>query len=274
MRHLIIGMGEVGNALKKIFPDAVTYDLNDDYSPVNTIVCDVIHICFPYDDDFVSDVAEYKRRYGEEALLIIHATVPVGTSDKVGAVYSPIRGVHPNLEKGIRTFIKYFAGGRALEAGKIFRDVSILTRVIADTRTLEAAKLWDTTAYGVMLLLEKEIWDWCHQNGVEFEIVYREFTETYNMGYTLLGMPHVLRPFLMHFPGKIGGHCVVENAAFLDSPSARRIISENKHYESNPETFNGAGSPRGAPPRDNQRNDKAVRTRPSVSAPPHPRKDR
>lgn len=188
--------------------------------------CWALHICFPYNGTFIEQVKHYQNKCNPH-LTIIHSSVPVGTSDKLKAVYSPVRGVHPNLEGGIRTFVKYIAGGKAYEAAKLFQDVGITTRVLADTRTLEAAKLWDTTMYGLSILMEKEIYAWCRENQVDFEIVYREFTQTYNDGYAKLGMAHVMRPWLMHMEGKIGGHCVLPNAVLLDSPSAKRLIKEN-----------------------------------------------
>lgn len=235
MQHLIVGFGEVGRALYGIFSDASTIDLTDTQRyginsvprPFGPNTPFTMHICFPYNEKFVTDVATYQERL-KPAITIIHSSVPVGTSDKLDAVYSPVRGVHPNLEQGIRTFVKYFGGFKANEAAALFREQGISTRVVANARTLEAAKLWDTTVYGLQILIEKEIWDWCQANAVDYEIVYREFTDTYNAGYRELGMPHVVRPWLMHKDGKIGGHCVLQNAALLDSPSARRLIKENE----------------------------------------------
>lgn len=224
MNHLIIGYGEVGKALHKIFPEADAMDI----VPVTLLPgkIDVMHICFPWSTSFFLDVSGYKDRY-KPNMVIIHSSVPIGTSGSLDAVYSPIRGVHPNLEAGIRTFVKFFGGIKAYEAAKLFDEKGVKTAVIRDSRSLEAAKLWDTTQYGVMILLEKEIYKFCRENGVDFELVYGDFGVTYANGYRALGMDHVIRPVLMHKPGPIGGHCVIENALLLDSESARRILVEN-----------------------------------------------
>lgn len=226
-------MGEVGDALKRIFPDAGVYDTNPKPGLEKVFVdiikpskCDMMHICFPYSKDFTRHVFDYQVRYSP-GITVIHSSVPVGTSDTLRAVYSPVRGVHPNLELGMRTITKYFAGLKAGEVAAEFYKAGVPVRIMADTRSLEAAKLWDTTAYGLNILLEKEIWKYCRENQLDYEIVYREFTQTYNMGFKKLGMPHVQRPWLMHAAGKIGGHCVVPNAALLDSPSAKRLVKEN-----------------------------------------------
>lgn len=226
MKQLVIGMGEVGSAIQTILETADTFDILTSGSCVLEKY-DVIHICFPYTKDFSKSVLAYQNLFSP-TITIIHSSVPIGTSESLNAVYSPVRGVHPHIEKGIRIFVKFFGGMKAHEASDIFKEKGIRVSIVGDSRTLEAAKLWDTTQYGVMILLEKEIYKFCRKEGVDFETVYREFNNTYNEGYMQLGMEYVLRPSLLHKSGKIGGHCVVENAELLDSPSAKRIIEENK----------------------------------------------
>lgn len=237
--HLIIGYGEVGQALHKVFPDASTYDYqmgspNFDASWDFKVLPKIyaMHICFPYisESRFIEQVEEYQKKY-RPYLTIIHSSVPIGTSDKLNAVHSPVRGVHPNLEAGLRTFVKYFGGFKAKEAAKLFEDVGIRTKVIRDARTTEAAKLWDTTQYGIMILLEKEIYKFCRDNGLDFEIVYADFNKTYNAGYEQLGMEHVVRPALMHKDGPIGGHCVIENAELLPSSISEFLLKANEGYK-------------------------------------------
>ena len=238
MRHIIVGYGEVGKAIHAIFKDAEIIDtkqnlfLNNGAYPGDI---DVMHVCFPFTEPdsepyknkgFIREVESYQNTF-RPGLTIIHSSVPIGTSDKLNAVHSPVRGVHPYLEKGLRTFTKYFGGFKAIEAARIFEEQGIRVKVVGDSRTTEALKLWDTTQYGVMIALEKEIHKFCRENNVDFEIVYRDANVSYNEGYMKLGMSHVVRPQLMHKEGKIGGHCVIENAHLLDTPTAKRIIDEN-----------------------------------------------
>lgn len=210
MVHLIVGYGEVGKALGKVLGK---HQWIDRHSSHLIVVPDVIHICIPYSKDFNKEVEDYKSC--TSGPVIVHSSVPVGTCDKLGVVHSPIRGVHPNLEKGIRTFVKYFGGKNAKKAAKIFSDLGIKTKVYKDARTTEAIKLWDTTQYGKLIMLEKQIYKWCQKNKVEFKEVYQNANKDYNEGYTKLGMPHVVRPYLKHIEGPIGGHCVVPNAKLL-----------------------------------------------------------
>ena len=93
MINLVIGMGEVGKAIQQILGcDSINsnFDNLKDY--------DTIHICFPYSDEFIEQVKSYQETY-KPSLTIVHSTVPVGTCKKLGAVHSPIRGIHPQWSR-------------------------------------------------------------------------------------------------------------------------------------------------------------------------------
>jgi UDP-N-acetyl-D-mannosaminuronate dehydrogenase len=216
MKHIIAGNGEVGGALFSVIGGVI-------HDPLKNFIvhgkCDVLHVCFPYSRLFIKTVKEYQKRF-ESGLTIIHSTVPIGTSRKCNAVHSPIRGVHPYLESGIRLFVKFFGGTRASEAAAIFSELNIKTHITSKPETTEALKLWDTTQYGYMILLNRKIKKWCDKNNVDFDIIYTEANKTYNDGYSKLGRPEVMRPFLHHMPGLIGGHCVRQNAHLLDKKIA------------------------------------------------------
>ena len=211
MKHLIIGHGEVGQGLHKVLGKAVFFD-NSEKSTWHAEPVDVVHICIPYSSHFAEIVASYME-YAD--LIIVHSSVPVGTCDELGVVHSPIRGVHPHLAKGIKTFVKYFGGKNAKKAAKIFSDLGLKTRVFKEARTSEALKLWDTTQYGRLIMLEKEIHTWCVKNKIDFNEIYTKANQDYNEGYVKLGRPEVVRPWLKHMEGPIGGHCVMPNSKLL-----------------------------------------------------------
>ncbi len=212
MSQLVIGYGEVGRALHKVLKHAWILDLNPAVSTWEYQKIDIAHICIPFSKDFVKTVRELKKQI---PLVIVHSSVPVGTCDKLGVVHSPIRGVHPHLAKGIKTFVKYFGGRQAAKAAGIFKKLGIKTMVYKNAKTTEALKLWDTSQYGRLILLEKEIHAWCQKNKVDFDAVYTTANRHYNEGYVKLGRPEVVRPYLKHMPGPIGGHCVTPNAKLL-----------------------------------------------------------
>lgn len=224
MSNLVVGKGEIGTALMKL--------LNcDGHDPIKNLHAkgkyDVIHIAFPYYEGFISNVRFYQE-YFEAKLVIIHSTVPVGTSKKLGAVHSPCRGQHPNLFQGLLRFVKFFGGKNSIKAAKIFSKLGIKTYFTKDSNNTEAMKLWDTTQYGVNILLEKEIHEYCVKNKLDFNVVYTEANKTYNRGYGRLRHTEYKKYVLKHVDGPIGGHCVVNNARLLDSKSAKAILAIDK----------------------------------------------
>lgn len=226
LTHLVIGLGEVGAAIRDLFSAA-------GHDPARGEVVegqyDVLHICFPYSEKFIDDVRRYEALH-ESKYTVIHSTVPVGTTKKLAALFSPIRGVHPKLKLGIMTFEKPVAGdaSKAWPMATEFKKYGIPAFPSDDSDSVEAGKLWDTTQYGIFIMLEKEIYAYCQKNKLNFDIVYTRFNKSYNDGYRTLGRPDVMRPYLSHKPGKVGGHCVIPNARMLESESARKLVSDNE----------------------------------------------
>lgn len=217
MVHLIVGYGEVGKSLGKVLGKHLFFDKNKDSNwsfQLDEPTPDIVHICIPFKNkkQFDKEVGIWKD---SPTLVIVHSSTPVGTCDALGVVHSPICGVHPHLAEGIRTFVKYFGGKKAQKAANIFKNLGLKTKVYKEARITEAMKLWSTTQYGRMIMLEKEIYEWCEKNNLPFEEVYTRSNKDYNEGYTKLGMPHVVRPYLKHVPGPIGGHCVMPNSKLL-----------------------------------------------------------
>lgn len=231
MKMLVIGFGEVGQAVYKVLADK--YEVKHiDVGEKFDELFDVIHVTFPYSKDFEKQVTAYTIQYlADDGLVIVHSTVPVGTCGRIGAVHSPIRGVHPNLEQGVRVFVKTFGGFRADEAAEIFKACGVKTACTPSSDDTEAAKLWCTTAYFVSLIVEKEMFAYCKEKNLDFDFVYRRWTEDYNKGYTELGMGHVQRPVLNHVPGGIGGHCLIPNAKLLKNWLGKLLLLRNSHFK-------------------------------------------
>lgn len=210
-KHLVIGMGEIGTGLSEVLRcDGI--DINDQVPKA-----DIIHICFPYSDQFIELVQKYQHDT-EASLIIIHSTVPVGTTSKCGegAVHSPVRGKHPHLAEGIKTFVKFFGGGRAEEVAAYFSTLGVETVTTEKPENTEAMKLWDTEIYREAILLNKRIYQYCEENGLDFDIVYTLANKTYNDGYAKLGHPEFTKYVLKYIDGPIGGHCLEPNHKLLN----------------------------------------------------------
>ena len=234
MRSLIIGSGEIGKSLHNVLSAKHESHIRDleDY-PLEDV--EVLNICYPPIKDFVEVTKKYIAKY-KPKITIIHATVPVGTTRQCGenVVHSPVHGKHPNLAKGILTFTKYIGGVDIYAthmATKFLREAGITTKVVASPEASEISKIMCTSYYGWNIIFMKEMVEICKQNNVPFNEVYTEWNWHYNDGYNKLGNPEFTRPILFPTPGRIGGHCVVENSFLTENFITKTIRERNKKYK-------------------------------------------
>lgn len=212
-KTLIIGMGEVGQALMRVLKDYnpvgadIEIDLDDTF--------EVMHICFPYSDNFIEDVKEYQEKY-KPKYTIIHSTVPVGTSGQLKATHSPIRGLHPHLEEGIMVFSKFIGGGEVDSVADYFRRVGLKVVLLDKSETTEAMKLFDTEYYRTCIEFAHRVKKYCNKHDLSFHEVYTLANQTYNEGYVQLDHPEFVRPVLQPIMKEIGGHCVLPNSKLID----------------------------------------------------------
>jgi|TARA_B000000532_G_scaffold94352_1_gene75696 3-hydroxyisobutyrate dehydrogenase-like beta-hydroxyacid dehydrogenase len=226
MKIGIVGHGQVGQAVAKLYSETDTtktwfsfdkiliYDpyqgMLDDISDV-----DILNVCIPYTKDFVPIVKDLPT---PNWYTVIHSTVPVGTTEKFGHkfLHSPVRGVHPNLYEGLKTFVKFIGGDEQLAeaySGHL-KTLGVETHICKDAKTTELSKLADTTYYGLCIAFTSDMKKLCDEYDLDFMEVMTKYNNTYNEGYKKLGKPNVVRPVL--YPtDKIGGHCVIPNAKLL-----------------------------------------------------------
>lgn len=217
MRSLIIGKGQIGTALGEVLKDYnpvfLDFQLDLHIATAEFVAkdpIDIMHICFTYSDKFVQSVKNYQKVFKPKH-TVIHATVPVGTSRKCGAVHSPVTGIHPHLESGIRTFTKFLAGEGASEVADYFRRAGLKVYICDDPETTELGKLSQTTFYALMVEYVKDLKRQCKKLGVPFSEAYTLFSQNYNQGYEKLGYPEFKMPLLVPIMTEQGGHCTIPN---------------------------------------------------------------
>lgn len=221
----ILGYGEIGRAIAKFYKNPKIKDLKRDDGLEGA---EILHICIPWSDKFV-DIVKKEIKKINPKLTIIHSTVAPGTTKKLGGmiVHSPVRGVHPKLHEGIKTFVKYI-GADDKKAGELAKkhliSLGIKTEVFYSSTTTELGKILDTTYYGVIIAWHKEMKYICEKLEVDFEKSVTDFNKTYNEGYAKLGKKNVIRPVLYVDSKPIGGHCVVPNAKMLNKYSKSKAI--------------------------------------------------
>jgi len=225
MKSLIIGKGDIGKALYGILKkEHETYIQDKEMEQEGEF--DIIHVCFPYSECFVGDVLNYQDIY-RARYVVIHSTVPVGTTRECQAFHSPIIGQHPFLEKSLLTFRKYLSP-KDNKLKRYFEEAGIKIMCVKKPEETEALKIFLTTCFGISCLEEKMIWNYCLENELSYKAVYREALENYNEGYVKLGYPNLTRPILKHNKGKIGGHCVIPNCRLLKHPLTNFLNKQNK----------------------------------------------
>ena len=229
----ILGYGEVGSSLGQIYKENnVDYKVHDPFIGKMDNMTDVkvLNVCIPCKtvEQFLNDVSNVVENTHVE-LLIIHSSILMNILDELKKMYphmdmvhSPIRGVHPFLAKGIKTFVKYIGhvdgdekSGSA--AKKHLESIGLTTRV-TNVRTSILMKLLSTTYYGMCIAFTEDMGKLCDKEDVDIEMIH-DWTRTYNDGYEKLDKGNVRRPVLTRIPdGKhIGGHCVIPNATLLKS---------------------------------------------------------
>ena len=234
--QLVVGAGEVGKALAEVLGIDVldVHTAEEDSREV-----EILHIAFPWSepseaekvtwdhgpvlevrqDGFVNEVRRYADIH-QATIVVVHSTVPVETCDPEGWIHSPIRGRHPHLAEGIRTFEKPVAGYNDIDVAlvrSVFASAGIETVAYPNARTSELGKLLELAQYGVEIRMQKEAYALARLHDVDPELAYYDMGLRYNRGWAQLYSPRFVKPVLAEVPGPIGGHCVAQNTPLLEN---------------------------------------------------------
>ena len=236
---IIVGLGEVGRSWFKVVSNIDANILGVDINKIKKINKNkikgkrIMHICLPFFKDFEKVASSYIKEHNPD-LVIINNSCRVGVTRKihkltnVSMVHIPVRGAHPNIDKGIKTFVNAI-GPINKKSEKLTKEylkkLKIKYHVFNNPEETEMAKLLDTSYYGWNIFFSKQVHDLCEVYDLDYENVYKKFNETYNKGYAELNKKNVIRPVLIPpqvFNRKIGisnnktnGHCVRTNLEIL-----------------------------------------------------------
>lgn len=233
---VIVGMGEIGSSLykilKPIYPNTYGIDTdktkNIDIKTPSTV--DILHICIRYSDNFLSIVNGYILKY-KPKVIDVCTTVPVGTTELISreyACHSTTRGLHPNLQDGLKTIRKHIGGKLSVELSDYFLKASVKCETHPLAKTTELLHILNNCHYGINLMFADEAQSLCRKYGVDY-YDYMRYTESNNAGYVALGNPSKVRPILTPPNGKIGGHCLNMSAGLLEE-SDTDLIKKLKYY--------------------------------------------
>lgn len=168
MKVLLIGNGEVGSALATIIKkhhDLTVYDFEARTVPI-TEQYDVMHICYPYNENFERNTKFYIEKFMPN-LTLIESTVKPKTTQNIWdslpdtlICHSPVRGCHTSLLWGLQTYTK-FIGPTSLKAGllaeRYYQTLRMKTYVAESSTETEVAKLANLSYYANQIAFFQEI---------------------------------------------------------------------------------------------------------------------
>jgi len=241
---LVVGLGEIGRSLFELLTESGKFEVygwDVDRKKMQDIQqgdlpkkVGTLHVCYrcSIQEEFVNTTADYVRRFMPE-LTIINSTVPPGTTEKIyrlsggHVVHSPVRGMHETREgmkKYLLLLMKYIGGvdeKSAELARRHFEKLGLKTKVLRGPVETELAKLFETTYRAWMIACFQEMHRISRRLGADFDQVTDFLEDDHRVRFD--------RP--IHFPGVIGGHCLIPNAELLlesyDSEFIRLILRSN-----------------------------------------------
>jgi UDP-N-acetyl-D-mannosaminuronate dehydrogenase len=209
---VIVGLGEVGKPLLEIMKSRYRTFGVDINQPAPVSKCDVMHICFPFQNgNFIGQVLEYINQY-RPALTIINSTVAPGTTRRIAVesgaavVNSPVRGKHARMQEEMLHYAKFIGALDAQSAQcavEHFREAGMKTKLLSSPEATEIAKLSETTYFGLLIAWAQDVERYCRNLGADYDEVVSFYDEI------------KFFPPVKYFPGVIGGHCVMPNIAIL-----------------------------------------------------------
>jgi UDP-N-acetyl-D-mannosaminuronate dehydrogenase len=225
---LVVGLGEVGHALFELLKETEKFDVygfDVDAEKMRRIAgeekpprVNVMHICYPCSkqDEFVKTTLDYIKKF-KPKLTIIESTVPPGTTQKIYELanspiaHSPIRGMHKtikSMKKDILFWIKYVGGvtkQSAVMAQRHYQKLGLKVKILKSPLETELAKLFETIYRAWMIACFQEMHRISKHFGADFDEIVDMIEDIHRVD---LNKPP-------HYPGVIGGHCLIPNTELL-----------------------------------------------------------
>ena len=221
---VVIGLGEVGRPLYDLLSEAHKPTIGVDRAEVTVEEeVSIMHLCYPFHDtaNFVQIALDYTAKYNP-AIIVINSTVAPGTTTKlekragVNCVYSPVRGKHARMHDELRRYQKFVAGSNEESVETVvnhFNSAGIPTAKMSKPETLELAKLFETTYFGLLIAWAQDMDRFSKSCGSDYLEAAKFFGE---IDYL---------PSQVFLPGFIGGHCVMPNIKILSTLAKSLLLS-------------------------------------------------
>lgn len=219
--QIVLGLGEVGSILRKVF---ACHGYDPLYNDPLVGHFRVMHVIFPFDDNFIRNVEAYRDRYTPD-LIIVHSTVPIGTTKKIPhAVHSPVNGRWNNMEHDIRAFAKWVGANTEKDAAaaiEVLEDGKLKTHLVSTSTVSEALKLLCLSRYGVDIAFSHYAENVMHKVGG----TTKDFLD-WTLNYNAHVSADRIRPVIYPHGNYIQGHCVCPVTAMLSSTHPHPFLNE------------------------------------------------
>lgn len=205
MRVGIVGLGIVGSALLKVFPNALIYDPYKNYTQENALCADYIFVAVPtpLKDGRLdcSIVGEVIQKCSKESVIIIRSAVNPGLCDSweqdgwnivYQVEYLGETVAHPLLNENKSQFI--VIGGQPKNRRKVIElyqaiyNANVAIRQVTNLEA-EVIKLSENRAIAFKMMQCQELFDACESHGVDFytirEAVYGD-DPRFNLWWTFV----------------------------------------------------------------------------------------
>jgi len=243
----LLGTGEVGGAIKKIAKEkgfkVLVRDLKYDEFDGGSI--EALHVCVPQKDGKFTDIVSHAVLASNPKLVIIHTSTAPGTTEKVfkkiniPTAHSPIRGDHPDLYNSVKNIFVKYVGGVDETSTKLaiahLKKIGIRkVKNGGSALNTELGKMVNILGFTWSIIFSKWVKEICDDLGADFDMVYKDFTETYNKGYEK-NRSDVRQPVLKPVKGPIGGHCIIPDTILVDgvykSDLTKFILKKDEEYK-------------------------------------------
>ncbi len=230
MKIMILGLGEIGKAIYEVvsskFPSDV-YGRDVDFQPSFRV--EVVHICYPYSEDFVRITNNYLSLYNPD-FTIVHTTTPPGTCEQLQGLvaHCPIRGRHQDLVKGILEYemVLGYNNQDAYEyTHNYMTKLRVKTKSVSSSKTSELLKLLSLTHFAFNIEFARLAKECCDKYDVDYSYV-KDYTNSYNRTIERLEGVQFYKSNLNPPEGKIGGHCVLNAVSLLNTEVPNPLLTE------------------------------------------------
>lgn len=167
MKVLVVGAGSVGLAIQRLVRENYYCEIADVEATSMVGQFDILHICFPYNEFFASNVISYIHQF-QPKLTLIESTVRPRTTRNIynllhgnfAVVHSPVRGQHDALDEGLRIYTKFVGGFEEadVEMAKFYYEsLGLRVHICQSALESEFAKLLNLSYFATQIVFFQEV---------------------------------------------------------------------------------------------------------------------